>query len=238
MIIKCPICKQAIHGEIGNHWYKESGLDNVYLNNITMYNCTCGVSIPSIFRSAHLDDLIAETLITKTALLNGKEIRFLRKNIYLPSKDFAKKLGIEKTTLSKWENDTQQHRESYDRFIRSLYLIYKGINKDTFKIFDRIQIKKTDMNYIIIAEKEGNDYVVNYRPVLEGQGQKLQTVWKFSKEIISAIAGRSNIVLGLSQTKSNKMFSSPETISTWTDYRKVKCHEESQNSSTLLFAMI
>ena len=216
MTIKCPRCEQAIHGKIGNHEYKESGLDNVYLANITMYDCTCGVSIPLISRSAYLDDLIAEALLAKPALLDGKEIRFIRKNMHLSSKEFAKKLGIGKTTLSKWENDTQQHRESHDRFIRSLYLIYKGAKKDILKKFDRIQIKKMDVNYTIIVEKEGDDYVVNYRPVLGGQGQKLPTVWKFSKGIIWAIASRSNFVLELSQTKSEKMFSSREVLSTET----------------------
>jgi transcriptional regulator with XRE-family HTH domain len=216
MTIKCPRCEQAIHGKIGNHEYKESGLDNVYLTNITMYDCTCGVSIPLISRSAYLDDLIAETLITKPALLNGKEIRFLRKNMCLSSKIFAKKLGIENTTLSKWENDTQHHRESYDRFIRSLFLIYKGVKKDILKIFNRIQIKKTDAYYIIMAEKEGDDYVINYMPVLGGQGQKLPTVWKFANRIIWATASLSNFTLELSQTKTDKMFSSSDVLSTGT----------------------
>ena len=216
MNLKCPECNELFEKELIRYRYKESGLDNVYLENTPVYKCKCGISFPSIFRLPRLNELIAEALLGKPGLLDGKEIRFIRKNMGLSSKDFAKKLGIEKTTLSKWENDTQQHRESYDRFIRSLYLIYKGVKKDTLKKFDRIQIKKTDVNYIIIAEKEGDDYIVNYRPVLEGQGQITPTVWKFSKEIFGAIADSSRFVLKLSQTKSDKMFSSQEILSTKT----------------------
>ena len=222
MNIKCPKCKQTIHSKIGNHWYKESGLDNVYLKNITVYKCPCGVSIPSIFRSARLDELIAETLLEKPALLDGKEIRFLRKSLYMSSKDFSQRLGIGKTTLSKWENGTQRHREGYDRFIRSLYLLYKGTKEKEkralLKMYDRIQLKEMNVNYIIIADKEGNDYVVNRRPVLSGRGQKLPTVWisAKAKNILWSVAERQNFALELSQQKSDKMFSSKKGLSTET----------------------
>lgn len=224
MKLKCPECNELLKKELGLYRYKESGLDNVYLENTTVYKCNCGISFPSIFRLPRLNELIAEALLTKPALLDGKEIRFIRKNMHLSSKDFAQRLGIGKTTLSKWENNTQQHRKGYDRFIRSLYLLYKEIKgkekRDLLKIFDRIQLKETDLNYIITAEKEGDDYVVNRRPVLSGRGQKLPTVWKSAKakKIFWSVAERTNFALEISQTKSDKMFSSQETMSTCTTY--------------------
>jgi YgiT-type zinc finger domain-containing protein len=82
MKIKCPKCGQVIESKIGNYRYKESGLDNVYLRNILVYECSCGVSYPSIFRIGRLNELIAETLLEKQTLLSGKEIKFLRKSLY------------------------------------------------------------------------------------------------------------------------------------------------------------
>jgi len=241
MKIKCPKCGNLIQSKIGDYQYKESGLDNVFLENIPVYDCSCGISFASIFRVSMLNDLISETLLKKPTLLSGKEIRFLRKSLYISSKDFARILDIGKTTLSKWENDTQRHRKGYDKFIRLLYLLYKEIKgkekRDFLKIFDRIQLKETDVDYIITVAKEGDDYVVNRRPILSGQGQKLPIVWIFSKTIFWSVADRINFALDISQTKSGKMFSSPETISTCTANRMVKWHEESQNSSTQLFVM-
>jgi transcriptional regulator with XRE-family HTH domain len=216
MKVKCPECNELLKKELSLYRYKESGLDNVYLENTPVYKCSCGISFPSIFRLPRLNELIAEALLFKPTLLDGKEIRFIRKNMRLSSKNFAKKLGIEKTTLSKWENNTQPHRESYDRFIRSLCLIYKGVTKDSLKKFDRIQIKKRNVSYIIVAEKYGDDYVINNRPILEGQGQLLSMLLKFSKGIIGAISGHSNLVWDFSQTRSDKMFSSQEVLSTQT----------------------
>ena len=220
MKVKCPECNRLMKTEFGLYRYKESGLDNVYLENALIYKCNCGVLFPSIFRLPRLNELIAKTLIRKPTLLNGKEIRFIRKNMRLSSKDFAKRLGIGKTTLSKWENNTQRHRESYDRLIRALYLLYRGIKgkeeRNFYRMFNQIQLRETNVTYIIIAEKEEDDYIINYKPVLGGQGEILPTVWKFAKRTIWAKSGLSNFAVEYSQTKSKKMFSSQELLSTGT----------------------
>ena len=136
----------------------------------------------------------------------------------MSSKAFAAKLSIGKTTLSKWENDIQPHRVAYDKFIRLLYMLYKGIDgkekKGFLKIFDKIQIGDQDFEYIMTVEKEGDDYIVNYRPVLGGQGQELQIVWISSERIMRPAATRQNFAFELLRTKSDKMFSSNEVLST------------------------
>lgn len=114
MKIKCPNCDNFISSSVGTHRYTESGLESVYLENINIYECDCGLSIPSIHRVGRLNDLIAEKLLSKPALLAGNEIIFLRKNIPMSSTIFSRMIGVDKTTFSKWENEHQLHRGAYD----------------------------------------------------------------------------------------------------------------------------
>ncbi len=220
MKIKCPKCGNFIQSKIETYKYKESGLDNVFLKNITVYECSCGISFASIFRVSRLNELIAQKLLEKPALLDGKEIRFLRKNMCMPSKDFARRLGVEKTTISKWENGLQKHREAYDRSIRFLYMINKKIEgkgkNNIFRILQKKRLKEQDTGFVITAEKEGNDYVVNFWPIIGGLGPELPNVWISQKKIFFSIASRQEFALELLQTKSNQMFSSQELLSTET----------------------
>ena len=180
MEIKCDQCGKAAHKKVGNYRYKESGLDNVYLENIPVYECSCGISYPSIFRLHRLNELIALTLVEKPALLSGNEIKFLRKNLHVPSKLFANKLGVGKTTLSKWENEAQNHSEGFDRLIRATYLIEKGIRRqeqlNIQKQLEGIPLRKSSTDHAIIAEKVEDDYTIRYRPMLESWTEQVRLI--------------------------------------------------------------
>lgn len=181
MSINCSRCGKITHKKAGSYWYRESGLDNAYVENIPLYECSdCDISYPSIFRLGRLNDLIALTLVEKPGLLSGNEIKFLRKNLRIPSKLFAKKLGVGKTTLPKWENDLQNHSEGNDRLIRAIYLIEKGIaRQDQLRIqkhLERISLKNSNAGYVIIAEKVQDDYVLRYRPVVESSSEAFSSI--------------------------------------------------------------
>lgn len=220
MKIKCTKCGKTTNRKIANYWFKESGLDNVYLENIPVYECSCGISYPSIFRVPRLNDLIARTLLEKPALLGGKEIRFLRKNIYLSSKAFSKTLGIGKTTLSKWENDVQQHSEKNDRLIRAAYMILKGITgKEAQKLFGclaKIQLKKSDIDSLITAEKQKDDYIVTWRQVVGSRADKISRIYVLPQEPYRAATYFGALVFQ-SQIESDLQFSSLEVLSTKTN---------------------
>ncbi len=226
MKIRCPKCHNFIQSKIGMYKYKESGLNNVFLQNIPVYKCSCGISFASIFRVSRLNELIAQKLLEKPTLLNGEEIKFLRKSMYISSKDFAKRLGVEKTTISKWENGSQQHREAYDRSIRFLFLINTKIEDEEknriIQVLQDKRLKESNVEIIITAEKEKNDYVVNSLLLLGGLGQELSRVWLSSKKLFRSSATRRNFALELSHTKSDKMFSSQEVLSTKTSQISIK----------------
>lgn len=112
---------------LGEHHYLESGLDNVYLVDVELWECPCGENAVGIPAVPELQRVIGEVLLRKKTLLTGKEIRFLRKNIGIPSKKFAETLGVDQATVSRWENEKRLPDKPTDRLIRLVYAYEKGI---------------------------------------------------------------------------------------------------------------
>ncbi|MBW1940228.1 MAG: helix-turn-helix domain-containing protein [Deltaproteobacteria bacterium] len=131
--MKCPICNSEMTCKKSTYHYQESGLDNIYLSDVEIYNCACGEEFVSIPAGADLHTLIGLDIVKKNALLNGKEIRFLRKNMGLTAKKLSEYTGINNATISRWENGTQPISKPHDLYLRLLYLTNKGIPHDTIR---------------------------------------------------------------------------------------------------------
>ena len=54
---------------------------------------------------------------------NFAEIRFLRKNLHLKINEFAQLLGVDRVTVSRWENEHEKPSRSADRLIRLTYAV-------------------------------------------------------------------------------------------------------------------
>ena len=120
--MKCPECGQIMKRWVRDHRYVESGLSNVILKKIPVYECPCGNEIAEIPAIERLHQKIAEILFRKPALLTGEEIRFLRKEMELKAVELAHLLGVNKVTVSRWENSATHIGVISDRLIRLLYL--------------------------------------------------------------------------------------------------------------------
>lgn len=103
--------------------FVDSGLPNVYLVGIKYFTYEDGRSVAEIPAIKQLMKLIARDLIERPDSLSGAEIRFLRKRLGKRAVDFAKDLGVEAETLSRYENDWNQPSESVDKLIRLLYAV-------------------------------------------------------------------------------------------------------------------
>jgi putative zinc finger/helix-turn-helix YgiT family protein len=126
----CPICKQEGQTHIGKHHYTESGLQNVWLKGVEIFDCNkCGENFAFIPCAQEIHNLIAKILLEKEDQLSGREIRFLRKHMGLKAKEFAKELGVGNVTVSRWENGEFSPSESFDRFIRLFYVASMGFNE-------------------------------------------------------------------------------------------------------------
>jgi putative zinc finger/helix-turn-helix YgiT family protein len=134
----CPTCKNKGQIHIGKHHYTESGLQNLWLKGVEIFECECGENFAFIPCAQELHSLIARILLQKEDQLSGSEIRFLRKHMGLKAKDFAKELGVGNVTVSRWESGEFSPSESLDRFIRLLYVTRMGLNEVALKLVKEV----------------------------------------------------------------------------------------------------
>ncbi len=117
----CSECEQEMEETRGDYPFPESGLSNVLLKKIPLLRCSnCGNVEPIIHRAKALMRTLALAVIHKRGCLCGEEVRYLRKHVRWKSLDLAKYLGVDKTTVSKWENNDKPVGPSNDRLIRLL----------------------------------------------------------------------------------------------------------------------
>ena len=119
--IKCPNCGRKQDTFIGEYKYLESGLDNVIIRGIEIFQCSCGEHSAFIPRIMEIHKAIAKCLIEQMRPLAGREMRFLRKNMGMKALELARFVGVDKATISRWENDKEKHSDIVDRYIRLLY---------------------------------------------------------------------------------------------------------------------
>ncbi len=128
---KCPTCgSDRFTFTKAHHHFLESGLENVHLTNVEIGMCgDCGDKIVSIPHSTELMRSIGESILLKPTNLNGAEIRFLRKNLHLKINGFSQLLGVDRVTVSRWENGHEKLSRSTDRHIRLTYAVEAKLNE-------------------------------------------------------------------------------------------------------------
>jgi putative transcriptional regulator len=120
--MKCEQCGGETTLKRGVYQYVESGLDNVYLNNIELRVCeSCGAVAPRIPRINELHAVIGRAIALEGEPLSGAEARYLRKHLGLKGKEWAELLRVDVTTLSRWEAGEQKIGPQSDILLRLLY---------------------------------------------------------------------------------------------------------------------
>jgi len=121
--VECNACGAVAEVVRGSYAFTECGLKNVVLQGVEIIQCpVCGdeqVLIP------HMDELmrtLALAVISQPYRLQGEDVRFIRKYLKMTQAELASYLEIDKTNLSKWENNEDQIGEQSDRLIRSIAL--------------------------------------------------------------------------------------------------------------------
>ncbi len=116
-IAKCSNCGAETRTVRGHYDLDPMGIPAVVVN-MEMAECKqCGNVDPII---AHLDDLmrtVALAVVYNPSKLRGADVRFLRKYIGKTAEEFGKLLNVDKTTVSKWENDRDPVGDQSDRLI-------------------------------------------------------------------------------------------------------------------------
>ncbi len=102
--------------------FTASGLPNVFLVGIDYWACPCGNLSAEIPAVKQLMTVIARSLVNKDSVLDGDEIRFLRKRLGKKAADFAQQLRITPEHLSKLENGHLPVGEQTDALVRFVYI--------------------------------------------------------------------------------------------------------------------
>ena len=127
------VSRQNIHCEHNGespkdpYHYTECGLDDVYLlsgydKDVSEYGETVSVR--------HADELhkeIGKFLVENKKILNGKELRFLRKEMDLTQAELGKLLGLTDQAVARWEKDKTDITGPADYLIRVLFANHVGL---------------------------------------------------------------------------------------------------------------
>lgn len=122
--MKCDTCRNDLLVKTGQQYhYTESGLNNVYLEDVELLVCeNCGEESPIIPRVLDLHKTIARAIALQQTLLRGDDIRFIRKQLGLRARELSRLLRVDTSTFSRWENGGEQHPgPQSDALIRHLY---------------------------------------------------------------------------------------------------------------------
>jgi putative zinc finger/helix-turn-helix YgiT family protein len=160
----CSNCGLEASTTRGDYPYHECGVDNVVLTGIELIRCeNCGNVDPIIFRIADVQKTIALAVAGKPAKLAGHEIRFLRKYLGMTGGQFSKLLQVDKTTLSKWENDADAVGPQSDRLIRAIAVsLGEGLQehaREVVKTFSDIAPDSGKMLLMVNAQTREYEYL-------------------------------------------------------------------------------
>lgn len=128
---KCRECGSAMESRREPYRYDASGLDGVVLENTLVHRCPkCGNYVVSIERMEELHRELAQALARKPERLTPKEIRFMRKWLGYSSSEFAGKMGVSPSTVSRWESLTepQSMGGTAERLLRLMVLQEKPVS--------------------------------------------------------------------------------------------------------------
>lgn len=118
--MKCMQCESKMKTVRESHLYDRGGI-NATLVNVSVHRCPeCGDFEVEIPRIEELNRTLVGAIIRKPARLTGAEIRFLRKSLGWSGADFARHIGVDAATVSRWETSAQDMGQVADRCLRLL----------------------------------------------------------------------------------------------------------------------
>jgi putative zinc finger/helix-turn-helix YgiT family protein len=113
----CGADARIVNGK--NYRFKDTPLRHVVLCGISLIECpTCKNVDPIIPSLNDLFSSLAHAVVNKPSRLKGDEIRFLRKYVHKTQAQFARIVGLDPTTISKYENDDDIPGAQTDKLIR------------------------------------------------------------------------------------------------------------------------
>ena len=111
---------------------------------------------------------MAEAFALKPSMLDGSELRFIRKELKLSAKEFAHLLGVDHSTVSRWENGKKRLGRPNDRLVRLFYFRYieeQGDAVNTRHILEDIaETEASPANAVEVKFPSHNPSLYRYSP--------------------------------------------------------------------------
>ncbi len=122
-----------------------AGLEGVIIEGVEVRHCPgCGEEEVSYANVEQLHAQLTMQLAQKEAALTPREIRFLRTYLGLSSVDLAKRMGVTKETVSRWERVDKPLAMSTtaDRLLRLMAVHEQPITAYPLEQLERVAISK------------------------------------------------------------------------------------------------
>ena len=160
---QCSACGAEAKVVRERYRFTECGLPNVVLLGVEVIQCpVCGNRDPIIPRLNGLMRLLAVAVVAKPYKLEGEDVRFLRKYLRMSGDEFSSLLHVDKTTLSKWENNEQSIGDQSDRLIRAVTMaLGEGLKdkiEEIVRTFPRIQERTDKIRIAMDPDKMQYEY--------------------------------------------------------------------------------
>jgi DNA-binding transcriptional regulator YiaG len=151
--MKCPECGSTMKKTVGDHVYRESGMDHVILRNLTKYTCPeDGRSFIQIPAVGQLHRVLALAIAGKPARLIPSEVRFIRDHLALSNTQFAELMGVTSTQSSRWTNSEAIGPQA-ELFLRVLATLGPDVVKPATEKPSRTTSETTGMTRAGFAEE-------------------------------------------------------------------------------------
>jgi putative zinc finger/helix-turn-helix YgiT family protein len=135
--MKCMQCGHAMITKRENVPY--TALPGTVLVGVEVHRCpNCGeyeVAIPAL---DELNRVLAAAVVHKPARLSGGEIRFLRAYLGHSGADFARLIGSDPATVSRWESNKQPIGHHADLLLRAMVILDKKVEEYPISKFAEI----------------------------------------------------------------------------------------------------
>ncbi len=123
--------------------YKDSGLDYVYLTGgVTRMEGPDGEPGYAIADVDGLNKMLAKHVVTSQRPICGQEVRFLRSVLELSQTSLAKIMGVDRSTIARWES--QPHEPIRDVNDTAIRLIYAGHQDVTSVMKDVMDVLRAE----------------------------------------------------------------------------------------------
>lgn len=137
----CPHCGEPMDTVVENYRYDGCGLENVVLSNVKVRRCRKDAEeVVVIPRVEELHRVLAKAVASKETKLTPPEIRFLRKYLGWSGTTFAEWIGVDRSTVSRWESGDQAMGQQAERLLRVFALAIKP--EEQYEAVSRVSNEK------------------------------------------------------------------------------------------------